>query len=253
MSRSDPIRTNYFDAVENLERVSDWLFYGGAALSLISLFIDKSNPFLHKWVLIVFAATVFALFVVGMTLRLYVTPRAEDSRRQDFFSSAYGVNLTHQPTDGYYNNDFSDPIKRMAAQVLENSHFSKAIARRMAKRERIKISVYAVVWIVCLVNRESDIGIVIAASQAVFSEQILSKFIRLEWLRMRCERTYSTMWSLFQSKPAKAVFSAITLDTLSMYETAKSNAAITMSSKLFEEMNPSLSNEWDQIKVSLNM
>ena len=123
----------------------------------------------------------------------------------------------------------------------------------MAKRERFKISVYAIAWITCLINRESDIGIVIAASQAVFSEQVLSKFVRIEWLRMRFERTYDTMYNVFQTKPSKATFDAITLDTLSMYETAKSNAAITLSSKIFDEMNVSLSNEWSQIKSSLNI
>ena len=139
MSRSDPIRKNYFDAVETFDKISDGLFYLSAGFSFISLFTEKSNAVLYDGVMIAFASSVLALFVVGLFLRLYLTPRADDSRRHDFFSSACGVNLTHQQTDGYYNNNFGDPIKRMAAQVFENSHFSKAIARRMAIRERIKV------------------------------------------------------------------------------------------------------------------
>lgn len=253
MSKSDPIRKNYFGAVETFEIISDKLFFISALLSFVALFTETSNPMLHDAVLLAFATSVFALFVVGLFLRLYLTPRAEDSRRHDFFSSACGVNLTHQQTDGYYNNNFSDPIKRMAAQVFENSHFSKAIARRMAIRERIKVGIYALVWILCLINRRSDIGLVVAASQAVFSEQIVSKFIRVEWLRMRFERTYEIMFQLFQSSPAKSPFTAIALDTMSMYETAKSNAAITLSSKLFDEMNSDLSMQWEQIKTALKI
>jgi hypothetical protein len=253
MSRSDPIRVNYFDALEKAERVADWLFYAGAVLSIMSLFVEKSTPLLYDVVLTVFAVTVLGLFGVGLAVRLYFMPRAEDGRRKDFFSSACGVNLTHQQTDGYYNNEFTDPIKRMAAQVFENSHFSKAIARRMARTERIKFGVYATFWLACLIYRRMDIGIVVAASQAVFSEQVVSKLIRLEWLRMRFETTYDKMFNLFQSNPAKAEFSAITLDTLSMYETAKSNAAVTLSSKLFGEMNVGLSAEWEQIKAVLKM
>lgn len=253
MSRSDPIRVNYFDALEKTERVADGLFYAAAALSIISLFVDKSTPILYDVVLTVFAITVLGLFGVGLAVRLYLTPRAEDGRRRDFFSSACGVNLSHQQTDGYYNNEFTDPIRRMAAQVFENSHFSKAIARRMARTERIKFGVYAALWLACLIYRRMDIGIVVAASQAVFSEQVVSKLARLEWLRARFETTYETMYNLFQSKPAKAQFSAITLDTLSMYETAKSNAAVTLSSKLFGEMNDELSKEWEQIKAVLKM
>ena len=141
----------------------------------------------------------------------------------------------------------------MAAQVFENSHFSKAIARHMAIRERIKVGVYVLVWIVCVINRKTEIGLILAASQAVFSEQIVSKFIRLEWLRMRFERTYETMYHLFQSSPSKAPFTAIALDTMTMHEATKSNAAITLNSKLFDKMNSDLSVQWEQIKTALKM
>jgi hypothetical protein len=254
MSRSDPIRARYYDAVELADRASDWLFYIGAVLSIVTLLVEReSHPTVYGWLLIFFAIAVVALFVIGIASRLYLTPRAEDKRRQDFFSSACGVSLTHDKTDGYYNNDFTEPIKRMAAQVLENSHFSKAIALRMAKVERSKAIAYALVWLVCLLNRQTDLGIVVAASQAVFSEQVISRWLRLEWLRMRFEKTYEDVYRLFQSKPIASKFNAMTLDSLGMYETAKANGAITLSSRVFNEMNDALSIEWDRIKAELHI
>ena len=254
MSRSDPIRTRYYDAVELADRVSDWLFYAGAALSIISLLVEKQvHPIVYDWVLIFFAVVVLALFSISLVSRLYLTPRAEDKRRQDFFSNACGVSLNHEKTDGYYNNDFAEPIKRMAAQILENSHFSKAIALRMARVERIKVIMYAIIWLVCVLNRQTDLGIVVAASQAVFSEQVVSKWLRLEWLRTRFEKTYDDVYRLFQSKPAAAKFYAMTLESLGMYETAKANGAITLSSKLFHQFNAELSAEWDRIQVELKI
>ena len=217
------------------------------------LWIARRYPNLYDALLIAFGVSVLALFVIGLTSRLYLTPRAEDKRRQDFFSSACGIDLIHQKTDGYYNNDFKDPIKRMAAQVLENSFFSKAIALRMAKWERTKIVVYAVLWLICLLYRRTDLGIVVAASQAVFSEQVLARWIRLEWLRMRFEKTFDDVYKLLQAQPSVGKFNAMTLDALSMYETAKSNAAITLSSRIFEELNRSLSAEWDSIKAALKI
>ena len=53
-------------------------------------------------------------------------------------------------------------------------------------------------WLVSSIA-EWTIDIVVAASQAVFSEQVVSKLIRLEWLRVRFETTYETMYNLFQS------------------------------------------------------
>ncbi len=254
MSRSDPIRTNYFDAVQTAEKVTDWLFYLSALLSFCTLLVRQdTHPNAYDVVLLLFSISVVAMFALGMMLRLYLTPRAEDKRRLDFFSSACNVNLIHQQTDGYYNNDFKDPIKRIAAQVLENSLFSKEIALRMARRERVKVAVYALIWLVLLHNRSTDIGWIVAASQALFSEQILSKWFRLEWLRDRFEKTFDNVFRLFQTKPSVAQFNAHALDALSMYETAKANAGITLSSTIFDDLNPTLSTEWNKVKATLKI
>jgi len=223
-------------------------------LSIVSLLVEKqAHPIAYDWVLIFFAVAVVTLFAIGLVSRLYLTPRAEDKRRQDFFSSACGVSLTHEKTDGYYNNDFTEPIKRMAAQVLENSHFSKAIALRMSRFERPKVAVYTLLWLVCLLHRQTDLGIVVAASQAVFSEQVVSKWLRLEWLRMRFEKTYDDVYRLFQSRLEAPKFNAMTLESLGMYETAKANSAITLSSRLFRQLNADLSVEWERIKAELKI
>ena len=254
MSRSDPIRKRYFDAVEKADQASDLLFYLGAVLSLALLLIDKAtHPTAYDWTLIAFGLATAALFVIGLGSRLYWVPRAEDKRRQDFFTSACDVGLTHEQTDGYYNNDFTKPIERMAAQLLENSLFSKSITLHMARAERIKVIVYAGVWLVCLFNRQTDLGVAVAVTQAIFSEQVLSKSIRLEWLRMRFEKSYDEVYRLFQSRPKGEKFNAMTLDSLGMYETAKASGAVVLSSKVFEELNPTLSQEWDRIKAALRI
>jgi hypothetical protein len=254
MSRTDPIRTNYFDAVQRAEKIIDWLFYLNALLSFCTLLVEqKTHPDAYDLVLLMFSISVVTMFALGMMLRLYLTPRAEDKRRQDFFSSACNVNLIHQQSKGYYNNHLRDPIRRMAAQVLENSLFSKEIALRMARRERVKVAVYALIWLVLLHNRRTELGWIVAASQAIFSEQILSKFFRLEWLRIRFEKTFDDVFRLFQTKPAVAQFNAHALDALLMYETAKANSGITLSSAIFDDLNPTLSTEWNTIKVTLRL
>jgi len=254
MSRSDPIRTKYFDSVQRAEKMTDWLFYLNALLSFCTLLVEqKTHPDAYNVVLILFSISVVAMFALGMILRLYLTPRAEDKRRQDFFSRACNVNLIHQQSDGYYNNDLRDPIKRMAAQVLENSFFSKEIALRMAHRERVKVAVYALIWIVLLYNRRTELSWVVAASQAIFSEQILSKLFRLEWLRIRSEKTFDHVFRLFQARLSLAQFNAHTLEALSTYETTKANAGITLSSTIFDDLNPTLSMEWDKVKAALKI
>jgi len=255
MSRSDPIRTSYYDAVSTADTASDRLFYIAAALSLVFPFVEKtSHPIAYDWVQYFFAMAVVMLFGIGLIARLYLVPRAEDMRRQDFFSSAMGVSLTHHRTDGYYNNDLTDPSRRMAAQVLENSHFSKAIILRMLRVERTKTFVYLAVWLLCVVHRGTDLGWIVAATQAVFSEQLLSRWWRMEWLRMRCEETFGRVFSLFQAGGANpSHFSATAMEAVASYESAKANAGIVLSSSLFNELNDELSTEWDCIKATLRI
>lgn len=254
MSRTDPIRDRYYKAVEIAERANDLFFYLGALLSFATLIVEKTTyPKPYAWTLGAFVIVTVAMFSVGLCSRLYWVPRAEDKRRQDFFTSACNVRLTHEASDGYYNNDFTKPIERIAAQVFENSLFSKSIALRMTWTERTKAAVYAVAWLVCLMNRETDPGWVVAATQAIFSEQVLSKAIRVEWLRSRFEKTYDEMYRLFQARPRDAEFLAHTVESLASYEAAKANSGIVLSSKVFLRLNPTLSREWDQVKATLKM
>lgn len=254
MSRSDPIRQNYYAAVQTTEKVSGGLFFVAALLSFGTLLIDREKcAGTYDVVLLLFSMSVVTIFTLGVVLRLYLTPRAEDKRRQDFFSSACNVSLIHQQTDGYYNNDFKDPIKRMAAQALENSLFTKEITLRMARNERARAAIYLFIWLVLLHYRRTDLGWIVAASQAIFSEEIISKWLRVEWLRIRSEKTFEDIFKLFQTRPTVTQFNAHTLDSVSMYESSKATAAITLSSKIFDKLNPSLSAEWEAIKTTLKI
>jgi hypothetical protein len=255
MSRSDPIRKSHYDPVSTASIATDRLFYIAAALSLVFPLVEKTSyPVAVDWIQYLFALAVVALFAIGLISRLYLVPRAEDMRRQDFFSSAMGVSLTHQRTDGYYNNDLTDPSRRMAAQVLENSHFSKSILLRMLWHERTKTFVYLAVWLLFVIHRGTDLGWIVAATQAVFSEQLLSKWWRMEWLRMQCEETYRKVFSLFQaggSNPSH--FNAAAMEAVTAYESAKANAGIVLSSKVFTNLNDELSTEWHTIKDTLHI
>lgn len=254
MSRSDPIRTSYYDAVSTADIASDWLFYGAATLSLALPFVEKtSHPTAYDWVQYLFAMAVVMLFGIGLISRIYLVPRAEAMRRQDFFSSAMGVSLTHHRTDGYYNNDLTNPSRRMAAQVLENSHFSKAILLRMLRVERTKTLLYLAVWLLFVIHRGTDLGWIVAATQAIFSEQLLSKWGRMEWLRIECERTFEKVFRLFQAGGDPSHFSATAMEAVTGYESAKANAGIVLSSNVFNEMNDDLSTEWNSIKATLHI
>ncbi|ESY35258.1 hypothetical protein X747_28755 [Mesorhizobium sp. LNJC384A00] len=256
MTRSDPIGARYYKPLRELERFSEALFYVSAALSIGTLLVDKTlYPGGYAAVQIAFVLSVLGNFVLGFVSRLYLAPRAEDKRRQDLLSNSYQVNLTHENALGYYNNDQTNPVKRLAASVMESSFFTNNILREMLRFERPKVILYFAIWIAALMIRSTDLGIIAAAAQVLFSEQILTKWLRLEWLRMRSERVYEKLHKLINTTTSfnKLAMHAHVMEHYSEYETGKAYASVTLSDRSFQKRNADLSREWEAIRAGLQL
>lgn len=252
--RSDPIRDRFFKPMEIADQVSNWLFFIAAGLSFLALSCDpKKNLDAYNLVQTTFIVCAVLLFFLGQASRLYFWPRAENPRRKDFLSYCLGKNLTHIRTIGYYNNDESHPVRRMGAAVLENTHFTKRVTLKMLKNVRLWTVLYLIIWFIALAERKTDLGWIAVAAQALFSEQLVSRWLRMEWLRWKCEEIYDNLLTGFGSSADGDVLQPYVLDAFCGYESAKTNAGILMSDKIFKKLNPTLSAEWDQIKKSTNI
>lgn len=252
-ARIDPISAKYFAPLEKAEKASERLFYVTALVSLAVLFIDKAtNPNTYTLLQVVFGLLVVAGVVLSLATKLYWAPRGAEKRISDFVSSAFVVNLTADRTQQYYNNAAIEPIRRAAFQLLENCFFTKEIARLMCTRRRMVVGAYAFLLIAIFVYRDIEIDFVLIAIQVIFSEEIASSIIRLEWLRAKTERVFDEMFrQLSASDSASPAFAACVIEHLVIYETAKATSNVTTSSELFYANNARLSAEWDAIRASL--
>jgi hypothetical protein len=249
--KDDPIGQRYFAPLALADLVSDALFCISAALSLIVPLVEQPlHPTIYTVAQIAFATSVIALFVVSLAVRIYFSPRAQFRRYQDFLAHAFGKPLAAQQTSGYYNNAAATASRRIAAQVLENSFYSHDTVSQMAKVERIKIAVYAALYALVILNRSTDVATIAVAAQIVFSEQILSRWLRLEWLRRECERTYDDVYRQFQTKGQMDAFS---IEALGRYEIAKATAAISLSSRIFQTSAKRTDTEWAKIRAALGL
>ncbi|MEK9282671.1 hypothetical protein MTR72_24050 [Bradyrhizobium sp. ISRA442] len=247
----DPIGERYFRPLEVAEAVADGLFYVSAALSLaVPLVSQQDYPSLYALAQILFALSVIALFAVTLAVRLYFSPRAQFRRFQDFLAHAFGKPLAAQQTSGYYNNAATTAPRRIAAQVLENSFYSHDTVAQMARIERIKIVVYVLLYVLVIFNRNTDLATIAVAAQIVFSEQIVSRWFRLEWLRRECERTYDDVYRQFQTK---GQLDAFAIEAVGRYEIAKATAAISLSSRIFNKSTSRTDAEWAEIRAALGL
>lgn len=251
-TRADPIRKRYFGPLEQAEIVSGWLFYIAAITSFLPLiFNEKSYPVGNSVVTAAFVLLVAANFVLGIVIRLYFFPRAEDARRKEFISNAFNFDLIHQRTLGYYNNDETNPLRRIGMLVMENLFFSKAILGKMAPAVRARAIVYFVLWFGLVIWRATPLDWLAAGAQVLFTEEILSRWIRLEWARIRAEKLYDTVHSLFQVSSTGDRLTAYSIQAFGDYEVGKALGGILLSQSIFERENPSLTQEWEIVRNGL--
>ena len=256
MNRTDPLGPEFYVPLANAERVTDGAFYLAGIFSIAVLLIDRtSQPQVYDAVQTGFVLLVVAYFAGGLAARTYFGARAHTSRVADFVSNAFLVPLISKPSTGYYNTAGEDPYRRMGSSLLENALFTKAIVKSMLAFERFRIAIYMLVWLVAVLLRSTDLGIVAVAAQVLFSEQLVSRWVRMEWLRGRVETIYNDTYRLFQSSADTNTreFRARVVEGVVRYETSKAQAGLSLSSRKFRKLNSSLSEQWTIIADQLGI
>ncbi|WP_457578262.1 hypothetical protein [Ensifer adhaerens] len=256
MPKVDTVGKNYYDPLVLMDTIGGLLFWAISILSIVTLFVDKA---LYPQANIAFqiAFLIFALlfFVHGQVQNIYLFPRAEDARRQEALSNSFSVALSHEETVGYYNNDQRNPLRRLAANSMESVFFTRAIVRKMLRSQRIMTLGYLVAWIAAMAYPSTDLEVIGVAAQAIFSGEIVGRLVRMEWLRIRCEHLFNDFNRLFNGgrTASRSITQAQIIELFAYYETTKSTAAILLSTKIFNEQNPSLTAEWDRIRARIGI
>ena len=247
----------YYQPIETIEVWIIRLFWSCVLLSIAVLYSDTiPTQWAQQIPGIIFVFVVLTHFILSLYNRFCLIPSAERQRRKQLLSDSFQVPLTPESTQGYYNNPIAPSIARLGANILESAFFAKRICAEMAKRERIKIWSYIIIWISIMVCRNTSIGFILILTQFIFSGEIIVKWLNLEVLRSRNEKIYNNLYSVFLHQVDLTKNSGISdiLNSFASYEAAKEAASIKQSSKIFFKLNEELSKEWELIcrKLKIN-
>ncbi len=244
----------YYIPVENCDKAAKFFFWGSAFFSIVTLFTNNIWISINHIPVILFVIFVSGNLIATLSLRFYLIPTAEQKRRKQLLSNAFNVSLTSEETRHYYNNAFTDPLKRLGANVMENSFFSKSICLEMAKFERMRTGLYVLIWLIAVLYRSTDLELIGLITQTVFSLEVAGRLISIEFLRSKNETIYDTLYNEFFHKVDLSTPKGMAsiLDAFVTYETAKAIAGIMLSRKIFYRLNKSLSEEWEAVKEKLD-
>jgi len=256
MSEVDPVGKRYYQPLKTINSVTGVLFWLVALFSLATLLVDQEKfQIWYGLIQVFFVVAALLFFVLGLAQRLYFFPRAEDKRREELLGDSYGVEHVGQKSEGYYNNDQEYPLKRLAASIMESAFFTHEVAQSMLKRQRVIVAVYLIIYTFAVFNRTTNLEILVVVAQVVFSEEVMSRWLRMEWLSFRCERVYDQLGRIFRGKQdfTNAYIQLQAIEWFAFYETTKVTSATLISSSLFIKLNDKLSEEWNQTKERLGL
>jgi hypothetical protein len=256
MSKDDTAADRLYSPLQRAEFWSDLFFYVSVALSVAALVLNPNSfPTLYAWVQIAFIITASAGSGLGFASRVYFGPRAARYRQLDLLSDAFVVRLVPQQSSGYYNNDQKEPFRRLAACLLESSLYTSRIVARMLVFARSFGIGYAVICCIAALNRTTELPWLVLAAQVLLSEQVLSRWGRLEVLKHRSERTFDAQYQLLSLKSSFATpeLRGRTIASLIEYEVAKAVGSIQLSSAAFRSLAAEIDEEWKDLRAKLSL
>ena len=106
-----------------------------------------------------------------------------------------------------------------------------------------------------ILNRNVDLNFIAIVAQTIFTTGIIVNHIKLEILRNTCNQLFNEFRQLFLNNDLNSNDNAVAiiLNIVFRYETLVASMGIHLSSKIFDRLNPTVSNEWETIKRNLNL
>ena len=254
INRRDDI-DSYYKTAALISRVKLFLLIATVVTTFL-IFYSFLIGFINEGILkTTYITSAWLYFVASQALKFWFVPKAESARRTQMISNALGVPLCHEKTFLYYNNNFPASISRLGANIMENALFTRSIVARMLLNNSIFTFAFIVLWVTVLVIRHESLDLIILVTQTIFSYELIVQWLKLMFLKIRSEHVYKDLYShyLHHNEKDTAPANASVLDYFAEYETAKSTAGVLLSSKIFHKLNQSLSEQWDQIQIELNM
>ena len=250
MNKQDDISKSYKPSglLNTLSVVSFW---ANAAAALLILCV----PALHNNMLMyiqVFLAV--ACIIISVVDDGFFWFEAEAARRHNCIEDAFNIELSEAKTSGYYNNAATPSALRYALNNYESAYCSKAVAQRMIPtaigKTLVAIMVFVVSW-----RAVSDVEIVLALAQIVFSSVFVSDTIMLFIYIFRIRQICDTFYTLFitEKGTSNTEKQVLLLSNSIDYEVVKGFYKVRLSERIFKKMQPELEVKWAALSAKIEI
>ena len=259
MAQYAPQKHNFNTAVA-LEKWYSKLLWLNFFLTLLPLFQKywQMTNVINNVIVSLNTILITGMCIIGL-LQKHGLNKAENIRRDALLDDAFGTKLGDENAIGYYDNsEIESGYKKLLANVYENSLISYNIVSKMRNRMIVPGLILGITIIPCIMIGFLNVGFSVPLLQlfmsGVFVEKMyfLSTYMtNVKWVMDRAKEISE---NLSQGRRINEKTLVKILQLLLRYETNISRNQIILNEKIYNQMNPQLTETWSNLKkrYSLN-
>tara|TARA_R110002072_G_scaffold301548_1_gene481500 strand:+ start:1196 stop:1969 length:774 start_codon:yes stop_codon:yes gene_type:complete len=256
MAQYNPYKGS-FEQSKSFNSYAEITLWVSSVLLVIAFIIKEINP---NWSNVSEVITnINCFFIVAFAILSFISEtifyQASIQRREDFIDNSFETTLAENRSQEYYTNDnITSGIYKMAVNGFENSLFTYNIAKKMTAPLWFKNILFAILILTfSIFGYSSAFTLLIQLTLPIL---LLQQAIKHTLFVYRIKRVFENNRRLFNDlknlNNSKHKRPEIILNVLD-YETTLTYGAILLNSKIYDEMNPSLSVIWNKLKQEYNI
>lgn len=242
-----------------LRSIMDGAFWFVFALSSLPLIIPQLLGYanLKELISIVNVISILLFFILEIVIDFILFPQAEQKRRDDFIDNSFGSKFSPVNSIEYYDNEeVSHGLYKTAANLFENTFFTFSLVKELTLRKIILPSiVFISVWVFAYFGFR-QVPIALSVLQILFSANILGNLIKHLILLNKLNNIQDSWISVFQHDDFKSHVSKYQSHIYRnwlQYEALLSRIQAGIPDKVFNNMNKTLTQEWQKIKIKYSI
>ncbi|MFM2223800.1 MAG: hypothetical protein RJA07_2 [Bacteroidota bacterium] len=212
---------------------------------------------LKDFIAVVNTISIFVFFGLEIIVEYFLYPQSEQRRRDDFIDNSFGSNFSIVNSIEYYDNEeIKKGLYKSASNLFENCFFTYSLSKVITVRRIILPVIILISVLVCAFYGFKNNSIAQPILQILFSANMLGLLIKHLIFLNRLNSILDFWVVLFQNPDFKVnsnKYEATIYRNWLTYETLLSRIQPNISQKVFDEMNPILTTEWNNMKITYNI
>lgn len=245
--------------IDKIKACVDFIFWAVFILSIVPMILDKMKVEMNIDDLVnttnIISISLF--FILDMIVEYILIPLADAKRRDDFIDNSFGSSFSTNSSVGYFDNDgVTLGIYKAAVNLFENNYFTYSLVKAITVKKVILPAIVFLSILVVAYYGFKEVPFGLSLLQVFFSANLFGGLVKHCILMVKLETIYEAWVSLFQVQDFHSNvenYRGHIYRQWLLYESLHNRIPAGIPDKVFQKLNPKLTQDWLSIKVRYNI